>query len=546
MNFTLRRAASRNMLLLLVLSFAFSMFILPREAAASKPDTTWSVSFTLNMSKAVNDHIFRPDSDFVFLVMQGLQPVKLVPNPGNIYTGNFYDVLDSATTYTYQFRINDSVYESVSRSFTSQPGVVSITAWWNNDPLVVTTFIVNMKYAEQYGLFNPLSDSVSIVGTMNNQNGSPKMKRMGNTLDYTYSDSILFPGSVQQYKYRINQGDSASGQLELLFQPNRIVRIPDTLVTVASDFNNFNPAKRLMTFNCNMGYYVQTNTYDPSADYLDVAGNFNGMGANDVLFDTDGDSVFTLGLYLDTAWISQGPLQFKFRINGSSESTELQGMANRTYAFHDTVSNNPNIYDCWFNNLNPAIPTPPWAYNVDIQGILVIKKFLSGIYSYANVNGIPEGISTYRWLRSANSLGTDALPIDSATDITYTIDTLDIGKWLVFEVTPKAVSGDSATGIPVRVVTSGSISEWNIGIGENSGLITRVYPNPARDFITVESVKEIERVELINYLNQKVLFQDDIGSKSARLSISNLLPGIYLLKAMTKSGEWGIMRIVSF
>jgi hypothetical protein len=187
--------------------------------------------------------------------------------------------------------------------------------------------------------------------------------------------------------------------------------------------------------------------------------------------------------------------------------------------------------------------TPPWAYAVDIQGLLIYKKFLSGIYSYENVNSIPEGVSTYRWLRSTNALGTDATPIDSAWKITYVVDTLDIGRWLVFEVTPIAASGDSAVGKPVRVVTSNSISAWDVGMNEYS-LITRVYPNPTVEYVTVEAKKEIERIEVINFLNQAVLVKEDIGSASCRLQTNSLPGGIYLIKATTKSRETGVVRLV--
>lgn len=511
------------------------------NAFSANPDTTGFVSFRLNMTRAVNQHIFVPDSGYVYLIMDSVEPLRLLPGPGNIYTATLLDRLDSGTVYNYHFSINDSVPETVRRSLKALPGVMSVTAWWNNEPLNVTTFIVNMRYAAQFGMFNPASDSVYIVGTMNPLADSPKMQRIDTTLSYSYVDTLLVPGSVQKYKYRIN---AATGGME--YTTNRIVRIPDTLLTVTSDFNNYNPAKRLMTFQCDMGYYVKAHHFDITADYLDVAGNFNGSGANDVLFDTDKDTVYTLETFMDTAWINQGPLSFKFRINGNWNTAELTGKPNRVYAFHDTINQNPNIFGCQYNNLNPSVPTAPWAYDVNIQGLLIINKFLSGTYSYENVNGIPEGISSYRWLRSNNALGTDTTFIPSATKITYVVDTLDIGKWLVFEITPRAASGDSATGNPVRVVSSNSISAWDVGMNEHGALITRVYPNPASDYVTVESGKEIDQVALINYLDQEVLMKENIGSKSTRFEVGSLPAGLYLLRVSTKSGQRGVARVMKY
>jgi hypothetical protein len=542
MNLFIRSAIIRKIMLIMTLASFVCIFPCSLNAAPANPDTTCSVSFRLNMTKAVNQHIFMPDSDFVYLLMDHeIQPLRLVPGPGYIYSGTLLGQLDSGVSYHYKFSVNAAPVESVTRTVTAQPGLINVSAWWNNEPLNISSFIVNMKYAVQYGMFDPLSDSVFIVGTMNNSQGPPRMERIDTTLNYAWVDTLLDPGSVQQYKYRIN-ADSAG--LELLYKPARIVRIPDTLFEVASDFNNFNPAKRLMTFQCDMGYYVKAHHFDVIADYLDVAGNFNGNGANDVLFDVDGDTIYTVETYLDTAWIHQGPLAFKYRINGDQNAMELSGKPDRTYVFHDTINHNPNISICFFNNLDPSVPTPPWVYNVDIQGLLIYKKFLSGIYSYENVNGIPEGNSTYRWLRSANPQGTDATPIDSAWKITYVVDTLDIGKWLVFEVTPQAVSGDSAAGKPVLVVSSNSISAWDVGMGDYSGLITQIYPNPVSDYVSVVAKREIEKIELINYLNQTVLVKNNISSTSLTLPVGYLPRGLYLLKATTKTGQFGVVRMI--
>ena len=542
MNFPVHPAIIRKIMLLSVLMPLFCIFIFPVKVLSATPDTTCSVSFSVNMTKAVNQHLFSPDSDFVYLVADhGIEPVRLLREPGYVYTGALLNQLDSGVTYHYKFRINDNVMETVNRSVTAGPVMIKVSAWWNNEPLNITTFLVNMKYAVQSGTFHPLTDSVCIVGTMNGMQAAPKMQRMDTTLTYAYVDTLLVPGSVQQYKYRINADSSG---LELLYRPSRITRIPDTLLRVTSDFNNFNPAKRLMTFKCDMGYYVKAHHFDVSSDYIDVAGNFNGSVANDVLFDRTGDTIYTLEKYIDTTWFHQGPLAFKFRINGNWNTAELTGKPNRIYNFHDTIHQNPDIFSCHYNNLDPSIPTPPWVYNVDIQGLLIYKKFLTGIYSYENVNGIPEGQSTYRWLRSNNPQGTNAIQIDSGLKITYTVDTLDIGKWLVFEITPKAVRGDSLTGKTVRVVSSNSISAWDVGIGDNQALITRVFPNPASNDVTVESKKEVDRVELINYLDQAVLVRNGVGLKSVTLPVGNLPKGLYILKVTTRTGQFGVARVI--
>ncbi|MEI6682507.1 MAG: T9SS type A sorting domain-containing protein [Bacteroidota bacterium] len=542
MNSLLHGATLPKVKLMMVFVSALMILLSAGREASAAPDTTWSVTFSVNMSKAVKEHTFNAATDSVFVVLSpGIAPLKLVEGAGYVYSGTLYNEIDSTTTYTYYFRKNGSTPEAITRQFIPKPGMSTIAVWWNNDPLNITTFVANMQYAAQNQLFNPATDSVSVVGTMNNMKGSPKMTRIGTSLNYSYYYTLA-PGSVVEYKYRINRGDTAKGQAELVNQPNRLILIPDTLLEVTDDYNNVNPSKLLMTFRCNMAYYVKSHRFSISADYLDIAGSFNNGGAHDVLFRLDTDTVYTLRKFLDTTYIHQAPITFKFRINGSWSSAELTGKPNRTYTLHDTTGVHPNIFSCYYNNLDPTIPTRPWAYNLGIQGTLIHKQILSGIYTYEDVNGIPEDSTTYRWLRSTDAAGINAVAIDSARKITYTVDTLDMGKYLVFEVTPRAAKGDSAVGIPVRFVSGAVV--YGVGIDEHQALITRVYPNPVTDLLTVETSSDVTTVELINLAGQRVMTARGFLTRLIRLSPGHLPKGIYLLKATAKSGDFGVIQVV--
>ncbi|MEI7981350.1 MAG: T9SS type A sorting domain-containing protein [Bacteroidota bacterium] len=525
-------------LLLVTLVLLPWLSLIPIDGSALRYDTTYSVSFQLNMSKAVQQHIFNPDSDYVYVIMdQGIAPMKLVPGPDYNYSCTLFNELDSGVTYHYKFRINDAVWETVNRSVTAVPGMVYVKAWWNNDALNYTRFVVNMFYAEQSGWFNPATDSVCIVGSMNNMQGSPAMQRIDTSLVYSFIYS-LDPGSVQQYKYRINADSSG---LELMNKPSRLLLVPDTLIEVQADFNNYNPGKRPMTFSCNMGYYTKAHHFDPAHDWIDVAGNFNGWGAHDILFSRTGDTVYTFQTLMDTTWFSSGPLLFKFRINGDWTTSELAGKPNRNYTLHDTVNANPNIFSCYYNDLNPHVLAPPWVYDVSIQGILINHQIVTGMYTYENVNGIPESNSSYQWYRSTDPEGLNLLPIDTAWRINYTIDTLDIGRWLVFEVTPKAASGDSALGKPVRVVSATSIG--GVGINELS-LISRIYPNPTSEFLSVEAGKILGRIEITSLEGKLMMVIRQPESRAVRIQVESLPKGIYLLRAFAAEGGSGVAKFI--
>jgi polyhydroxybutyrate depolymerase len=60
-----------------------------------------------------------------------------------------------------------------------------------------------------------------------------------------------------------------------------------------------------------------------------------------------------------------------------------------------------------------------------------------------------------------------------------------------------------------------------------------VYPNPAKDFLSIETTYNIERVEIFNITGQRVY----AGTQPNQpISLSDLNPGIYLLKIETDAG----------
>lgn len=104
----------------------------------------------------------------------------------------------------------------------------------------------------------------------------------------------------------------------------------------------------------------------------------------------------------------------------------------------------------WYGPIQAAeqVNQAPLASNVTIRGNPVYCGVLTGMYDYNDAELDAESGSTYRWLRAS---ATNATPeaITGATSKTYTVSTSDQGKYIYFEVTPKAASG-STTGAPAR------------------------------------------------------------------------------------------------
>ena len=410
---------------------------------------------------------------------------------------------------------------------------ITITAFSQiSEPLLTDTvhFQVDMSYMVQNGVFFPETDTVDITGSMNNWKGDT-LHRLGSS--YIYKITYVLPiASVYSYKFRIRAADTIAETVDSM---SRFIRVGDTTMTITNYYNNVNPATIPMTFNCNMYYQIKAGHFSPAVDYLDIAGNFNNQGAHDVLFPKSTDSIYALTLFFDTAMVAGPPLSFKFRFNGNWETAELQNDSSRTF----TLTNTVNSFNCWYNNIDPAVPSLPFVFNVSIQDSVVFKHTVTGAYNYEDYNLRPEGKSVYQWY-IADSIGGELTAIDSAWNINYTIDTLLIRKYLVFEVKP--VTTDSVAGLPVQAWSPGRII--GVGLNEPKKVIARFYPNPVQSLLVVDFLQPVDNLEIINNLGQRLITREVSESTKTIVDVGNLEPGVYFLKLILKDNYFTVYKIL--
>ena len=103
-----------------------------------------------------------------------------------------------------------------------------------------------------------------------------------------------------------------------------------------------------------------------------------------------------------------------------------------------------------------AANAAPTATSVAYTGTETEGETLTGSYTYNDVDGDVEGISTFQWYRADDVGGTNEAAISGATSSTYTLVSADIGKHIKFEVTPVAAAGVSP-GTAVSSSYSGAI-----------------------------------------------------------------------------------------
>lgn len=100
-----------------------------------------------------------------------------------------------------------------------------------------------------------------------------------------------------------------------------------------------------------------------------------------------------------------------------------------------------STYEAYAYGVVTSDNAPPEADEVSINGTLEVGQTLTGTYEYWDDDEDAEGVSTFKWYRANDDVGTNKTAIPGATAITYTVTAADAGKYLSFEVTPVAAAG---------------------------------------------------------------------------------------------------------
>jgi len=68
----------------------------------------------------------------------------------------------------------------------------------------------------------------------------------------------------------------------------------------------------------------------------------------------------------------------------------------------------------------------------------------------------------------------------------------------------------------------------------------KLFPNPVKDVLKIESKQKIERIQVFNVLGKTSAVIENPGSE---VSLSNLLPGMYAVKVTYAKGSHAVKKI---
>ncbi len=180
------------------------------------------------------------------------------------------------------------------------------------------------------------------------------------------------------------------------------------------------------------------------------------------------------------------------------------------------------------NSSNNAMPSPAEvttavASTEPYESVLVTVKNVSCASGSAGsyiVNDGTADLTVYKALYADLTL-----TVGSSYDITGIMDYYSTGS--MYELYPRSAND-------VTLLT---------GIGQNSSVATKAFPNPFSDNFTVNSGKVVSTVSIYNLLGQK-LMERSYSATEVTVPAANLTNGIYIVNVRFQDGSAATLRMV--
>jgi hypothetical protein len=281
----------------------------------------------------------------------------------------------------------------------------------------------------------------------------------------TYQNTSDNPSTLQRtVSFTVNDGNVSSATLtrNLTVAPGNDAPVLSGIETTLLAYVENGAATAITTTT------TVTDADDTNIESAVVSITANYQNGQDIL-------AFTSANGITGAWTAATGVM---SLNGSATLASYQA-AIRSITYHNT-SDNPstqtrtvsfmvndgNVYSTVVTRqiTVTAVNDVPVAASVTFSGSMIVGSILTGSYIYSDAEGDPEGISTFRWFRADDITGTGEAAIPSATAQTYTLVDADLDKFISFEVTPVASSGNTP-GTVVRSIRQPVItlpSNWTV------------------------------------------------------------------------------------
>ena len=178
----------------------------------------------------------------------------------------------------------------------------------------------------------------------------------------------------------------------------------------------------------------------------------------------------------------------------------------------------------------PAVHNGNWIRSAQAWG------HMSSDYNW-NIAAILDGDPITHWLSADQMMGTVDPGASDEVILTFDATTLETGAYEAEVVVLSNDPENSSVSVPVTMNVN-PVSVEELPADENFV----IYPNPARDFFTVQANGTINQVKIYNYVGQ-LIDQTVVDNEKATLSTDGYQPGIYFIHVETAEG-WSTRKVV--
>jgi hypothetical protein len=344
---------------------------------------------------------------------------------GESYVGDADNESHNVGVDQYGIYVMDKNCSSAS---TATSGAIHIASAVTGNVFTIKSLTVNVQTGSSITFDVSFDDSVTTVAsvTVNKDNGDPRDTGGGN---YWIFETITFVPSVTVSKVNINLSGSPVGQTSSVVEFT-VAALPG-VPTVTGINPNSGPAA--------------------GGTGITITGtNFTGTTAVKI----DGVNVTTFTAISATTISAITPAG--------------------TAGAKDVVVTGPGGSGTGSGLFTYIANTAPIASNVQIAGVAQVGETLTGSFSITDAEGDTTS-SAIRWYRADNAAGTTGR-VEVGMAVTYTVVAGDVGKYIVFEVTPTASAGTSP-GTAVTAVSGLVTKKAQVSVTYSN--VTKIYGDGA-------------------------------------------------------------------
>ncbi|MCX7986491.1 MAG: T9SS type A sorting domain-containing protein [Bacteroidales bacterium] len=298
-----------------------------------------------------------------------------------------------------------------------------------------------------------------------------------------------------------------------------------------------------VTFKVNMKYAIEAGKFNPSSDFVDVAGSFNNWSGSDHLTD-NGDSTFSITLSDLTAGTIY---EYKFRINGSWDADKHDfpnGGPNRKITAIDGITAYSVFNDTrpGYVPVNVSVNMSVWEQAGKFDPATQVVDIIGNFSDWSNFVELFHGEGDLIYKGKVIAKAGEVMQFKFRINHSWDADKHEFpngGPNREFNVQ------DTAGGV-VNEAGPYFFNDEETGIiAATSSYQFSIFPNPVANVLNIQANDKINKVIVADLSGRQVLVRL-ANSNNMQLALNNLSRGTYFVTIVFGNGKQHVEKIMKY